>query len=119
VMSTLIGSAMATVTPSDTTVFSTVVAGLLVLVTHKLARQNVSWHAPMVLLAFVSLSLPPSPPPSPRPPCRGSRLDLCADSRCACLAAAATFHRCEPGARCGRSRVEAHVNGAAKKTVLR
>ena len=61
VMSTLIGTAMATVTPSDTTVFSTVVAGLLVLVTHKLARQNVSWHAPMVLLAFVSLSLPPPP----------------------------------------------------------
>ena len=66
VMSTLIGTAMATVTPSDTTVFSTVVAGLLVLVTHKLARQNVSWHAPMVLLAFVrlSLSLPSSLPPA-------------------------------------------------------
>ena len=66
VMSTLIGTAMATVTPSDTTVFSTVVAGMLVLVTHKLARQNVSWHAPMVLLAFVrlSLSLPSSLPPA-------------------------------------------------------
>ena len=81
VMSTLIGTAMATVTPSDTTVFSTVVAGLLVLVTHKLARQNVSWHAPMVLLAFVSLSLPPPPPP-PVLPAEG-RGWICALTRAA------------------------------------